>query len=434
LLLSTTATPALAQDAEMAAAIEADWDGHLAALFEHFHRNPELSFMEVQTAARMAEELRAAGADVTENVGGTGVVGMLRNGDGPLVMLRADMDGLPLKEDSGLAYASTVTQVDADGIEYPVMHACGHDSHITALVGIARYLAAHTDKWSGTVMLVVQPAEERLGGARAMLDDGLYERFGKPDYALGFHSAAGAPVGTINVPDTNNLFSSSSDAVDIVVHGVGAHGAYPHAGRDPVYIGAEIVTGLQSIVSREVAPLQPSVITVGMFNAGTKRNIIPDRADLQLTVRSNDPAVRTQLLESIERVTVNTARAHGISEDMLPEVTHQYGTPPGINNDALARRLDAALRGAFGEETVVVTKQTGMGAEDFAYFITEDTGVPGYFFSIGSTPLEDIAAAADGGPPVPSHHSPFFRIDGEATVTLGAEALITAVMDLAPPS
>ncbi|WP_241657476.1 amidohydrolase [Aurantiacibacter suaedae] len=434
MLVSTTATPTLAQDAEMAAAIEADWDGHLAALFEHFHRNPELSFMEVQTAARMAAELREAGAEVTENVGGTGVVGMLRNGEGPLVMLRADMDGLPLKEDSGLDYASTVTQVDADGVQYPVMHACGHDSHITALVGIARYLAAHTDEWSGTVMLVVQPAEERLGGARAMLEDGLYDRFGKPDYALAFHSAAGAPVGTINIADSSNLVSSSSDAVDIVVHGVGAHGAYPHAGRDPVYIGAEIVTGLQGIVSREVAPLQPSVITVGMFNAGTKRNIIPDRAELQLTVRSNDPAVRAQLLEAIERVAVGTARAHGIDEDMLPEVTHQYGTPANINNDALARRLDTALRSAFGEDAVVVQKQTGMGAEDFAYFVTEDTGVPGYFIGIGGTPLEDIEAAANGGPPVPSHHSPFFRIDGEATVTLGAQALITAVLNLAAPS
>lgn len=428
------ATPAIAGPAEIEQAVAADYDAYLEELFVHFHENPELSFVEFETAARMAQELRATGAEVTENVGGTGVVGMMHNGDGPLILLRADMDGLPVKEDSGLAYASTATQVDVDGIEFPVMHACGHDSHITAMVGVARQLAAMRDAWSGTVMFVVQPAEERLGGAKAMLEDEIYERFGKPDYALAFHASAGSPTGKILVAGESNLVASSSDAVDIVVHGVGAHGAYPHTGRDPIYIGAQIVTALQSIVSREVAPLQPAVVTVGMFNAGTKRNIISDRAELQLTVRSNDEAVRDQLLTAIERIAVGTARTLNVPEDKLPDVTHQYGTPVTMNGDALARRMDALFIDTFGAETVVVEKQTGMGAEDFAYFVTQETGVPGYYFSIGSTPPEEIEAAANGGPAVASHHSPFFRIDARETVTLGARALIAAVLDLAPAS
>lgn len=416
--------------AALAQTIEAEYDGYLAPLFVHFHRNPELSFLESETAARMAQELRTAGLEVTEGVGGTGVVAMLRNGDGPLILLRADMDGLPVPEKSGLEYASTATQVGQDGVEYPVMHACGHDVHITSMVGTARRLMEMKDKWSGTIMFVVQPAEERVGGAKAMLEDGLYERFGKPDYALAFHVAAQLPTGKVSAAE--GIQYSSSDSVDITVPGIGAHGASPHAGRDPVYIASQIVTALQSIVSREVMPLSPAVITVGSFHAGSKHNIISDRADLQLTVRSNDEAVRAQLLAAIERIAVNTGKAHGLPDDLPVEVKVVEGTPVTYNDKDLARRLNGVMMRDLGADTFVPFQQQGMGAEDFAYFVEDDLGVPGYYFAVGGTPQEAFDAAANGGPAVPSHHSPLFKIAPRESVTLGTHAMIAAVLDLAP--
>ncbi|MDH3814651.1 MAG: amidohydrolase, partial [Acidobacteriota bacterium] len=251
----------LSADQDLAQAVAKDYDESLADLFVWFHSHPELSFREYETSARLAEELRAAGVEVTEGVGGTGIVGMLRNGDGPLVMVRADMDGLPIREDTGLAYSSTVTQVDITGIEQPVMHACGHDVHVTSMVGTAKRLVAMRDSWSGTVMFVGQPAEERVGGAKAMIDDGLYDRFGVPDFGLAFHVSAGEPAGKVMI--TSGLIASSADSVDITVFGIGAHGASPHKGKDPVYIAAQIVVALQSLVSRELAPLEPGVVTVG---------------------------------------------------------------------------------------------------------------------------------------------------------------------------
>ena len=432
LALSTAmlAMPAMADSGEIAAAVEADYDAYLDDLFVHFHQNPELSFLETKTAARMAAELRDAGLEVTENVGGTGVVGMLRNGDGPLILLRADMDGLPVEEKSGLDYASKAKQVGQDGEEYSVMHACGHDVHITSMVGTARLLASMKDQWSGTLMFVVQPAEERVGGAKAMMEDGLYERFGKPDYAVAFHVASVIPTGTVSASE--GIQYSSADSVDIMVPGIGAHGASPHAGRDPVYIGSQIVTALQSIISREVMPLSPAVITVGAFHSGTKHNIISDRADLQLTVRSNDERVREQLLSTIERVAVNIGKAHGLPDDMPVQVTVTEGTPVTYNDPELARRLNGVMRETFGEEATPAFRQQGMGAEDFAFFVAEDTGVPGYYFAVGGTPQEAFDAAANGGPAVPSHHSPLFKIAPRESVTVGTRAMIAAVLDLAP--
>ncbi|MGQ3177092.1 MAG: amidohydrolase, partial [Blastomonas fulva] len=277
--------PAQAQDA-LGKAVASDYDTKLEKLFLDFHANPELSFKETRTAKIMAAELRAAGAVVTEGVGTTGVVGIMKNGNGPVIMVRADMDGLPLAEDSGLAYASKVKQIDIDGTEKPVMHACGHDTHITSMVGTARRLAAMKDQWKGTVVFVVQPAEERIGGAAKMMEDGLYTRFPKPDYALAFHVSAGTPTGKIEIQP--GLAASSSDSVDITVFGVGTHGAYPHMGKDPILIGAEIVVALQTLISREISPLEAGVVTVGSFHSGFKHNIISDKAELQLTVRSND--------------------------------------------------------------------------------------------------------------------------------------------------
>ena len=431
LLLAFTLVAAPAAAADFAESIKADYDKRLGAMFVDFHRNPELSFKEERTARILARALRAEGATVTEGVGGTGVVGVMRNGDGPTVLVRADMDGLPVEEKSGVAYASKVRQIGVDGLEMPVMHACGHDVHITALVGTARQLAAAKDKWRGTIVFIAQPAEERVGGARAMLADGLYTRFPKPDYALGFHVNSGMRTGTVSGSDL--LMYSSADSVDITIHGVGAHGAAPHTGKDPVYIGAQIVTALQSIVSREIGPLSPAVVTVGSFHAGTKHNIISDRADLQLTVRANDEATRRQLLIAIDRIAKGIARAHGVADNRLPEVKVSEGTPTTSNTPVLAQRVRAAWNRALPAGTVVPFVQESMGAEDFTYFVQPELGVPGFYFQVGGTPQDSFDSARAGGPPVPSHHSPLFRIDPEPSVRLGTEAMTVAVLDLLKP-
>jgi amidohydrolase len=421
-------SPAMAKP-DYAPAIKADYDKSLAALWDHFHRNPELSFREYKTAARMAQELRAIeGMQVTEKVGQTGVVGMLKNGDGPTVLVRADMDGLPVQERSGLANASTVKQVGIDGLEMPVMHACGHDVHITSLVGTARQLARMKDRWKGTVLFIVQPAEERVGGANAMVKDGLYTRFPKPNYALAFHVAAELPTGKISASE--GIQYSSADSVDIRVPGIATHGAAPHLGRDPVYIASQIVVGLQSIISREKGPLDAGVITVGAFHSGTKHNIISEYADLQVTVRANSKDVRDKLIASIERVAKGVGIAHGLPEDKLPIVKVAESTPVTVNDAALARRLNAAIGDALGKDVVIPFRQTNMGAEDFAFFVDPSFNIPGYYFAVGGTNPEWIAAAKNGGPPVAGHHSPLFKIDPEPSVRLGVEAMTAAVLDL----
>ncbi|MDZ7767692.1 MAG: amidohydrolase [Woeseiaceae bacterium] len=409
--------------------IKSDYDSHLADLFVHFHRNPELSLVEHQTAARMARELRSAGFEVTENVGGTGVVAIMENGAGPLVMMRADMDGLPVEEKSGLDYASEATQEDPiTGNVVPVMHACGHDVHITSLVGTARQMAARKDEWSGTLMLVVQPAEERVIGARAMKDDAIWQRFGTPDYALAFHVSSQDVAGVINVSEGSPY--AGADTVDIVIHGVGAHGAHPHAGKDPIVLGSQIVLALQTLVSRELAPREPGVVTVGSFHAGTKHNIISDQAHLQLTVRSTNEETRTLLLDGIERIAVNMGRVAGLPEDKLPEVTvSEESVPPTTNDAALARRLKIAWSEQMGDNAVVDNPTRGMGAEDFPFF-TVDPSIQSVYWAIGGTPAEDFERAKAGGPPVPSHHSPLFKISPEPAVRAGVESTVIALKTL----
>ena len=415
-------------DQDLAQAVAKDYDESLADLFVWFHSHPELSFREYETSARLAEELRAAGVEVTEGVGGTGIVGMLRNGDGPLVMVRADMDGLPIRENTGLVYSSTVTQVDITGIEQPVMHACGHDVHVTSMVGTAKRLVAMRDSWSGTVMFVGQPAEERVGGARAMIDDGLYDRFGVPDFGLAFHVSAGEPAGKVMI--TGGLIASSADSVDITVFGIGAHGASPHKGKDPVYIAAQIVVALQSLVSRELAPLEPGVVTVGSIHGGSKHNIIPDEVKLQLTVRADSQEAREKLLSGIERIALGVGRTAGMPEDLLPKVEVTEGTPPTVNDDELAARIHQAFVRDLGEDAVYEEPRQGMGAEDFAFFVMTEDEVPGAYFSVGGTSQADLDADEAGGPAVPSHHSPFFKIEPEPSVTMGVEAMTVAVMEL----
>jgi len=427
---ATTASAAsAAADAESRrAAIESDYDEHLAALFEHLHRHPELSFLEKETAKRMARELRRAGAEVTEGVGGTGVVGLLRNGEGPLVLVRADMDGLPIREQSGLDYASTVTQVDPSGREVPVMHACGHDVHMTALVGTARRLAAMRDRWQGTVMFVGQPAEERIGGAKAMLADGLYERFGISDYALALHVLAGSPVGRFALKPGPT--ASSSDNVDIKIRGIGSHGAAPQNGKDPIFVAAQLVTALQGFIGREINPLEPAVISVGSIHGGLKHNVIPDEVKLEITVRADSEEVRKQLLAGIERIAQGVARTSGLPEELWPVVEVVESTPAGYNDEALTGRIQAALVRELGAGVLFDLHRDSMGAEDFAEFVRTKDAVPGAYLSVGGAPQNAFDAARAGGPPLPFHHSAFFKVDARASITSGVEGMTISVLEL----
>ena len=409
--------------------IRKDYHDYLADLFDHFHQNPELSLVEFETASRMAAELRDAGYEVTERVGGTGVVALMKNSEGPFVMMRADMDGLPVEEKSGLPNASEKTQKDPiTGNIVSTMHACGHDVHITSLVGTARQMASRINQWSGTLMLVVQPAEERGLGARAMKADGIWDRFGQPDYALAFHVDANNVAGKINISEGSPY--AGADTVDIIIHGVGAHGAHPHRGRDPIVLGSQIVLALQTLVARELSPRAPGVVTVGSFHAGTKHNIISDRAHLQLTVRNTSEETRELLLNGIKRIAENMGRAAGLSEDKLPEVIiSEESIPPTLNDPALARRLKTAWMDAMGEETVIDNPTKGMGAEDFPFF-TAQPKILSVYWSIGGTPKEDFDREAAGGPPVPSHHSPLFKVAPEPSVRAGAESTVVALMEL----
>lgn len=426
------AAPVAAAEPDYAAAVRADYKAELAAMFDWFHRNPELSFKETKTAARMAAELRKVpGMQVTEQVGGTGVVAVLRNGDGPVILVRADMDGLPVEEKSGLPYASKVRQIGVDGVEAPVMHACGHDTHITALVGTAKRMAALKDRWQGTVIFIAQPAEERVGGAVAMVKDGLYKRFPKPEAALAFHVSSELAAGKVAAAE--GIQYSSSDSVDITVPGIGAHGASPHMSKDPVYMAAQLVIALQGLISREQQPLKPGVITVGSFHSGLKHNIISDEAKLQVTVRANDEEERARLIAGIRRVAKGIGELNGMPADKMPVVTVVEGTPTTINDAALARRLNGVMTQTLGASNVVPFEQKGMGAEDFAYLVQPDTGVKGYYFAVGGTPQSVIDAAARGGPPVPSHHSPLFRIAPEPAIVTGTIAMTAALLDLMKP-
>jgi hippurate hydrolase len=423
LICGTACIAAVAHaDTKLSADVEKDYRANLDALFRHFHEHPELSGKEVETAARLAKELRALGLEVTEGVGGSGIVAIARNGSGPTILVRADMDGLPVEERSGLPYASKVRQLDPAGIERAVMHACGHDTHMTALVGTARQLLARKQQWRGTIVFIGQPAEETISGAKAMIEDGLYTRFPKPDFALAFHVNAMDEAGKVGV--TDSIAYSSSDSIDIKVRGVGAHGASPHKGIDPVLVAASIVVNLQSIVARNIDPLQPGVITVGSIHGGTKHNIISEEVDLQLTVRSDSPEVREQLLAMIRRVAAGTAQALGVPANLLP-IVEPYGssTPPTRNDPETARRVRAAIAKALGSERMSSKLREGMGAEDFAYFITPETGVKGVYFSVGGTPKSELASAA-------SHHSPLFKITPEPAIRSAVEAMTIATIEL----
>lgn len=409
-------------------AVDADYEAHLKDLFVHFHKNPELSFKENATAARLAAELEAAGFSVTTGIAETGLVGVMKNGDGPTVMMRADMDGLPVKEKSGLAYASVATQLDPFGVEQPVMHACGHDVHITSLVGTARYMAEHKDKWSGTLVLLGQPAEERGGGARVMVEQGLYDKIPTPDMAFAFHVNAAMELGKIHVEP--EAAYAGVDSVDIIVHGVGGHGAAPHTTRDPIVVSAQIINALQTLVSRTLSPRTPGVVTVGSIHGGSKHNIISDQVKMQVTVRSDDQDTRMKLLEGIDRVVQYTGRSMGLPEDKLPEVIRitEDTYPPTRNTPELVQRLRTAWTRDLGDEIWAQGyKQLSMGAEDFPFLVTDHQTyvetIPSVYFAVGGTPKDELEGA-------PSHHSPLFKITPRESVTVGTRATVVALMEV----
>ena len=423
-------SPAAAQD--LRASLNDDMP-ELMELYRDLHANPELSFEEHETAAKLAKRMRALGFEVTEGVGQTGVVSIMKNGDGPTVLLRADMDGLPVVEQTGLPYASTVTATPASGVTTGVMHACGHDTHMAGFIGAAQLLAERKDEWQGTLVMVLQPAEELGLGALAMLEDGIYTRFPKPDYALAFHDAAAPlPAGTIGY--TSGYALANVDSVDIHVKGVGGHGAYPHTTRDPIVLASAIVMKLQTVVSRNSSPLDPAVITVGSFHSGAKHNIISDEAKLQLTVRSYSDESRKLLLDGIRRVARGEAITAGLPEELYPVVTVEDPyTPSTFNDPDFTERMAANFRERFGEEAVVPTPAV-MGGEDFSQFrraAPED--VKSMIFWISGTPAEMLTALKEDGQALPSLHSPFWAPDAEAVVRTGAEALASGALDLMPP-
>ena len=426
---ATMAFSATTIAADLNQQVNAIYDDQLGDLFVWFHQNPELSFMEQKTSARIAQDLADLGYEVNAGIAGTGIVALLKNGEGPLVMLRADMDGLPVQEKSGLDYASKAKQIDWEGNEVSVMHACGHDVHVTSLVGTARVMMARRDEWQGTLMLIGQPAEERVGGANLMMQEGIWDTYGKPDYAIAFHVTSTVPTGQI-VAEKDSPYSGA-DTVDILIKGVGAHGASPHRGIDPVVLGSEIVLALQTVVSRSLPPRRPGVITVGSFHAGTKHNIISDAAKLQLTVRSESVEDRKLLLDGIKRVAENMGRVAGLPDDMLPEVIvyESEGVPPTLNDAALTERLRGAWQSQLGESVFFNEPRLGMGAEDFPFFTT-DPYIPSVYFAVGGTPQAAFDVEAAGGEPVPSHHSPLFKIAPRPAVTMGVEASVTALLEL----
>jgi hippurate hydrolase len=397
----------------------------LVELYQQFHQAPELSLQEVQTAARLAEALQAAGFEVTTGVGGQGVVGVLKNGPGKTLMIRTDLDALPVVEETGLPFASKVRTRDARGATVGVMHACGHDLHMTNLIGVARYLASHRNEWSGTLMLVAQPAEELGAGARAMLDDGLFRRFPQPDYAVALHVAADVPCGKIEY--LAGYAQANVDSVDITIKGRGGHGASPDTTIDPIVIAARLVVDLQTIISRELNPIDPAVITVGSIHGGSKHNIIGDECKLQLTVRSYTPEVRDKLLAAIRRKAFAAAASSAAPE---PVVEVSEGTPAVYNDPALTGRIAKVLRGAIGETNVGETKPS-MGGEDFSQYGL--AGVPICMFKLGvvdQSRLDEFAARKE---PPPSLHSPRFYPDAEAGLRVGIPAMIAIAEDLLPP-
>ncbi len=395
----------------------------LDAFYIDLHQTPELSAHEEKTSAKLADRLRRAGYEVTTGVGGYGVVALMKNGGGPTLMLRADMDALPVEEKTGLPYASKVTVKSPSGAVVPVMHACGHDVHMTTLLGAGTLLAKMKDRWHGTLMLIGQPAEEAVNGAEGMLKDGLFTRFPKPSFAVALHDSAELPSGTIGYAPGFAL--ANVDSVDITIYGRGGHGAYPHKTVDPIAIAARTVVALQTIVARENNPLDPAVVTVGSIHGGFKHNVIPDEVKLQLTVRSFKDDVRKKLLSAIARIAKSEAAAANAPKE--PTVTVSESVGATYNDPALTRRVAGILSKAFGGANVVEI-QPKMGAEDFGAF--GRAGVPIVMFDLGAVEPQKYEKAKASGAPLPSLHSSEWAPDRERTLRTGVSALTVVALDL----
>ncbi|WP_239018165.1 amidohydrolase [Sphingomonas flavalba] len=427
-LLALAAASAAAQPDTLRAAVTGDMPS-LMTLYRALHAAPELSGAEVKTAAVMAEEAKKAGFAVTTGVGGHGVVAVLKNGAGPTVLLRTDMDALPVAEQTGLPFSSKVVATGPDGQQTAVMHACGHDTHMASWVGAARRLAALKDQWSGTLVMIAQPAEETNAGATAMLKDGLFTRFPKPDYVIAFHDSASLPAGVIGT--TAGPALAAVDSVDILVKGVGGHGAAPATTKDPIVLAARIVTSLQTLASREIDPQDPVVVTVGSIHGGTKHNIIPDEVKLQLTVRSYSAETRDKLLDGIRRIARGEAIASGMPEDRMPVVT-PFGTyaDPTINDAPLTATIHEAFTRRFGKERVVQAKPV-MVSEDFAqYRLADPAHIQSLIFWVGGVPQAKWDAAGGDAARLPSLHSSGWAPDAEKVIATAAEAMTTAAVTM----
>lgn len=407
--------------------VETDYP-YLEKLYLYLHQNPELSFYEMNTAKRMAEELRSLGFEVTEKVGGNGIVGVLKNGAGPTVMVRTDMDALPILEETGLPYASKATTKDEAGSTVNVMHACGHDTHMTSWVGAARNLSKLKSDWKGTLIFVGQPAEERNGGAKAMLEAGLFRKFGEPDYILALHAAPNVPAGKIGMKSEYSF--AFTDFMDITVYGQGGHGGYPQNTIDPVVLASRIIMALQTIVSREISPLEPAVVTVGSIHGGTKGNIIPNEVKLELTMRSFNDKVRNDIIEKIQRICKGEAMSAGLPEAKYPKMSLKNEFCPSVYNEpVLTNRLKTVFQKILGAENVMDVPPT-MAGEDFSYFGRTEEKIPTCIFWLGAIDQKWLDAAAKGEAPIPSLHNSKFAPLPEPTLKTGAVAMTAAILNL----
>ena len=420
-------TGAFAQDDGLRAGVQQDMP-ELMELYRDLHANPELSFEEDETAAKLAARMRTLGFEVTEGVGKTGVVAVMENGEGPTVLIRADMDGLPVREETGLPHASKKQMTDDLGNTVYTMHACGHDVHMTSFVGTARLLGKLRDRWSGTLVMIGQPAEERGAGARAMLADGLFKRFPLPDYCIALHVASDQPAGTIGY--NSGYVYANVDSVDITVRGQGGHGSQPQASKDPIVLASQIVIALQTIVSREVHPREPAVVTVGSIHGGTKHNIIPNEVKLQLTVRSYTDKVRNQILASIKRISLGTAQAAGVAGDRLPVVTvKDEFTPSAYNDPSLAKRVTDTMEDWLGKG-ILIKRQPTMGGEDFGMYGRTEHKIPIFMFALGTVSSDLIKRFRAAGKPLPMVHSSTYAPDIEPSLRTGVTATTATALDL----
>ena len=421
--LSALRTQAQSLDEQIEAAFP-----YFENIYRQLHEYPELSFQEVKTAKKLAEELKKSGFRVETNIGGHGVVGVLENGKGPTVLVRADMDALPVAEQTGLPYASQARAL-LNGNEVGVMHACGHDLHMAVFLGTANILAKNKTQWSGTLVFVGQPAEERASGARAMLRDGLYGRFPVPDYALALHTNAGLESGKVGL--SSGYMLANVDMVDITVFGQGGHGAYPHTTVDPIVLSARIILDLQTIVSREISPLEPAVVTVGSIHGGNKGNVIPDEVKLELTLRSYSTEVREAMLQKMKRMLAGIALSAGLPEERYPTLHIRDESTPALYNDpTLTERIKKAFASTLDSENVAELKPV-MGGEDFSEFGRTQEQVPIFLYWLGTVAPQKIEAAERGEISLPSLHSPFYSPDVERSLKTGMNSMVTAVLELA---